>query len=440
MRPCAAVVILVASGILHAADGGGHHAPDRVPLWSHIAAVADLGEVRHLAATWSAAEGGTLALTGTARAAYASATIPVPREGWNLARRAAVEAVITNRGTRPTTVQLWAVASRGWESVGDFATLAPGEERRFSCDLRERFPDGTAKLDPRRVEAVRIILRSSDERTAIDVARLEAGGTAAPWAPPPGRIEVPAVDDGPPAAGRRVRLRFPGDEASGIHFILHLPDDWSPTGKYPVILEYPGNEFYVRGCYSTGLPEQCGLGYGMSRGRGAIWVSLPFVDRRAGTIVASGWGDPDATADCCVRVVEEVCGKFGGDPAALVLTGFSRGAIACGFIGLRNERIANLWKGFHLCQHYDGDGWNGADMAGAIGRARRFRGAGVFHTDNPESRVRPVTEALGVPATFVQSGLGAHATAMVLDDRESTRRLRAWFAELVAAPTAPAAR
>ena len=31
-------------------------------------------------------------------------------------------------------------------------------------------------------------------------------------------------------------------------------------------------------------------------------------------------------------------------------------------------------------------------------RAGRFRGVSVFHTDNPEVKVRPVTEAMRVPA------------------------------------------
>ena len=435
MRAFATLAILAAC---HAAQAQDEPATGRTSLWSHIATTADLGDLRELSAEWSAADGGRLALVGTARAANAWATVPAPPQGFHLAHRARVQAVITNRGARPATVQLWVVATRGWESVADVASLAPGESRRLSCSLRETFPDGTPKLNPARVGAVRVILRQSDDRTVVDVHGLAATGELPPWTPPPGRIELPAIADGPPAPGRRVRHRLAGDESSGLSCLLHLPDDWRPGGRYPVIVEYPGNVFYVKGCYSTGLPEQCGIGYGMARGRGAIWVSLPFVDGRTGTIVENGWGDPDDTADYCVRVVEDACGRFGGDPTAMVLTGFSRGAIACGFIGLRNDRIAKLWKGFHLCQHFDGDGWNGADMAGAIARAGRFRGATVFHTDNDAQRVRPVTEAMQAPTTFVQSGLGAHATAMFLDDRESTRRLRAWFAELVAEP-APAA-
>ena len=44
---------------------------------------------------------------------------------------------------------------------------------------------------------------------------------------------------------------------------------------------------------------------------------------------------------------------------------------------------------------------------------------------------QPLMDAMGVPATFVRSGLGAHATAMFLDDRASTRQVREWYRELV---------
>ncbi|MCE9631735.1 MAG: hypothetical protein K8S94_13595 [Planctomycetia bacterium] len=45
-----------------------------------------------------------------------------------------------------------------------------------------------------------------------------------------------------------------------------------------MIVEYPGNIFFTPVCHSTGRPEQCVIGYGMTRGAGAIWISLPFID------------------------------------------------------------------------------------------------------------------------------------------------------------------
>ena len=413
-----------AAAELHAA------AADSASLWRHIHSAADLGDIRGVRVKWDASGSGTLAFNVIAPGLHAWADVPAPARGWDLADRAQFEASVTNVGTTPAEVQVWAVAARGWESVADVATLAPGEARLFACRLRETFPDGTPKLDPGRVSGVRVLVRKAAAGMAIRVAGLSATGKVEPWTRPAGRIEVPVVVEGPAAPGRRVRYQIAGDEGSPIVCLLHLPDDWRPGDEYPVIVEYPGNVFYAKGCYSTGLPDQCGIGYGMARGREAIWVSMPFIDRKTNAIVENGWGNPDDTAEYCVRVVDDVCRNFGGDRRAVILTGFSRGAIACGFIGLRNDRIAALWKGFHLCQHYDGDGWNGATLDGALERANRFRGSAVFHTDNPADRVRPLTDIMNVPTTFVNSGLGSHSIAMFLDDRESTQQVRRWFAEL----------
>jgi len=411
-------------------DGGA--APADVPL-EVPAAGAAFADVRDATVDWQPEDGGRLSVVTTAKGPYAWVTIPAPAGGFDLGRRAVVEADVVNRGANAVEAQLWVVADRGWESVGDFARLEPGERRTFSCRLRETFPDGTPKLDPARITGVRLILVRPMVGATVDVSGLRAAGAAPPFVRPAGRIETPPVEEGPPAAGRRVRHTLAVDEGTGIHALLHLPEDWVAGRErpYPVVVELPGNIFFVPGCYSPGLPEQCAIGYGMTRGRGAIWVSAPFVDRAAGTIAENGWGNPDDTADLLRRVVEDVCGRFGGDRRCVVLTGFSRGAIACGFIGLRDDRVAALWRGFHCCQHHDGDGWNGATLDGAIARGARFRGLSVFHTDNDAAAVRPVTEAMGVPTEFVASGLGAHSVAMFLDDRASTRRLREWFADLV---------
>ncbi len=407
--------------------GAAAAAEPALPLATHLRSSADLGDLRSVRASWTHKRGGGLNLRATDPAVYAWATIPTPPGGWDLSCRTAIEATITNDGAEPAEVGLWIVADRGWESIADHARLEPSTTRTFACPLRQTFPDGTPKLDPQRVTGVRVMLRKPVAGVMVTVSRLIATGTAKPWQRPAGRIELPPIEAGPPAAGRRVRHQMPEDIGTGIDCLIYLPRDWEPGHAYPLVIEYPGNIFFTPNCYSTGLPDQCAIGYGMTRGAGAIWVSLPFIDRAAGAIAENGWGNPDDTADYAVRVVEHVCKSFGGDRRNVVLTGFSRGAIACGFIGLRDDRIAPLWKAFHLCQHFDGDGWGGASTEGAIGRAGRFRGMSVFHTDNSEEKVRSVTEAMNVPTTFVQSGLGAHSTAMFLDDRESTEALRRWF-------------
>ncbi len=408
------------------------------PLLASLALVAAPSEERGLTAAW---EGETLRIAGESLEArgpadrYAWVTLPAPGGVWDLSKHAKVEAEVTNPSDERVDLLLWVVGDRGWDAVPAPATLAPGETRLLSCDLRETWPDKTPKIDPRQVKQVQMmILRRGNKPVALSMRNLRATGEAPAWTMPAGRLEVPPVEDAAPAPGKRVRFRLPGDEGKAVYSILHLPGDWKAGGTYPVIAEYPGNIFFVPGCYSTGLPDQCIIGYGMTKGRGAICVGLPFVDPTDGTIAEHGWGDPDATADHAVRMMEEVCVKFGGDRANLLLTGFSRGALACGYIGLRNDRIAALWKGFHACQHYDGDGWNGATMEGALERAKRFRGRAVFQTDNSPAAFQAVMDAMKTEVTWASSGLGAHATAMFLDERESTRQLREWYLRLLSTP------
>ena len=363
---------------------------------------------------------------------YAWATFPAPPGGWDLSRRTVLGATVTNRGAEPAEILLWAVGSSGWDAVPAAARLAPGESCVLECPLRETFPDGTPKLDPGRVAALELILRGRPRgQVALELSAVHAAGEAPAWVAPLGRVAVPEVSDEAPAPGRRVRARLAGERQPGLYAVLHLPVDWTPGRRWPLLVEYPGNLFHMPGCRSPGLPEQGVIGAGMTFGRGAICLGLPFVDRRWGRIAESGWGNPDETVAYALAMLAQVRDDWGADPANTVLTGFSRGALACGYIGLRDDRLAAWWKGFHACQHYDGDGWNGATWAGAMERARRFRGRSVFHTDNATAKFQPLMAAMGVPATFVQSGLGAHATAMFLDDRASTRQVRAWYRDLV---------
>ena len=421
-------------------------------LTGHLRSSADLGELRDIRAEWT---DGVLTLSATKAEHHAWVVIPAPKGGWDLAGRATVNAEIINVGDEPVGVMLWVAGDHGWDAVLDAATLAPHETRTLSCDLRATFPDRTPKLNPGDVKRLQIMLTEPVTRPAkpgdkgrapshlspritkavsLEVRHLTAQGEAPEWKRPAGRIDVPVVEDSAPAPGKRVRYRLAGDETAAIYSVLNLPEDWRAGKKYPVIVEYPGNIFFAPACYSTGRPEQCVIGYGMTKGKGALCLGVPFVDRAAGKITENGWGNADDTADYVTSMVADVCTKFGGDRENVVLAGFSRGAIACGYIGLRNDRIAALWKGFHACQHYDGDGWNGATLPGAIERARRFRGKAVFQTDNSEETFRPVMDVMNTHVTWVQSGLGFHSTAMFLDDRRSTQQLREWFRQLVGNP------
>lgn len=437
-------IIIGFLAVLHAASGTPPES-----LTGHLRTTSDLGELRDVLADWT---DGVLKISAAKAERHAWAVVPAPKDGWDMARRAAVHCEITNTGSNPVGAMFWVVGNHGWDAVLDQAILAPGEVRSFSCDLLATYPDGTPKVNPRDIKQVQIMLAEPvggpsraegrgnaqvrwnpriTKAVSLEVRNLSALGEAPEWKRPPGRIDVPNPEDSAPAPGRRVRYRPARDEASGVYSILHLPEKWQTGKKYPVIVEFPGNVFYAPACYSTGLPDQCVIGYGMTKGKDAICLGLPFVEQTGERIAENGWGNVDDTAEYALRVVAEVCDQFGGDRGNMVLTGFSRGAIACGYIGLRNDRIAALWKGFHACQHYDGDGWNGASLAGALERGARFRGRSVFQTDNPREKFQPVMDVMNTQVIWADSGLGFHSTAMFLDDRPSTQQLRTWFFNLI---------
>ncbi len=119
---------------------------------------ADLGELRDLQAEWN---GDVLTLSTSKAERHAWAVIPAPQGGWDLARRATVNAEITNTGDMPVGVMFWVVGDHGWSAVVDSAALAPHETRTFSCNLRATYPDGTPKLNPGDVKQVQVMLNEA---------------------------------------------------------------------------------------------------------------------------------------------------------------------------------------------------------------------------------------------------------------------------------------
>lgn len=408
-------------------------------IWDHLSSAGELVDVRNMTARFDpAGEGRSLKLEASnlsAKGGYAWVAVPPPSGGWNLGRVKNVSASVANTGSTSAETTLWVVSVNGWAAVGGASILQPNETGTLNCRLRETYPDGTPKIDPGRIQQIRIMVQRAGS-ASLRVSNLVAGGTAAEWARPDGRLDVPDMTEGSPAPGRRVRYRLVADAKNEIYCALYLPPDWKPGKRYPVIAEFPGNVFYsARACWSTGRPEQCQMGYGMSSGTNAIWVSLPFVDREKGEIAESGFGSNKGgdTAAHTLAVMDDICRNWGGDRDSLFLCGFSRGSIACGYIGLRNDKIAALWKGMVGCQHYDGSNWRESNMEDAVRRAPRFTGKAIFQVDNRREKYQPVVDATdaAVKWTWIRSGLGYHATAMFLDDRPGMLELRRWFRDLV---------
>ncbi|MEM7233039.1 MAG: hypothetical protein AAF517_12720 [Planctomycetota bacterium] len=259
-----------------------------------------------------------------------------------------------------------------------------------------------------------------------------------------------------PAKGLRVRQTLPNYDSKSVHHSIYLPQNWTAGRKYPVLFEYSGNGPYRNsyGDESRGVVEGSCLGYGISGGRDFIWVVLPFLSGDGTRNVKQWWGDkpkydPKPTVTYCKKAVPWICEKYGGDRDAVFLVGFSRGAIACNYIGLHDDEIASLWRGFVVYSHYDGVvrwGYPGSDRESALTRLRRLRGRPQFvcHESgaSPSSSLnatRRYLKASGLDAsmTFVETGFRNHNDAWTLRPSQARKRLRGWLRDVLKKPTKP---
>jgi hypothetical protein len=259
----------------------------------------------------------------------------------------------------------------------------------------------------------------------------------------PEDLVVPGVSEGAPAAGKRVRLTAPGFEDTAAHHTIYLPTDWTPGRKYPVLFEYAGNGDYSNpklGDTCDGSVEGCHLGYGLGGGKGFIWVCLPFVeitnDKKQNAKL--WWGDVEESVRYCQAAIDQTCAQFGGDPDALILCGFSRGAIACNFIGLHDDRIAARWRGFVCYSHYDGvrTTWPyaSADRASALVRLQRLQGRPQFICMERSTKdTGDYLRQTGVAGdfTFVPIPFPNHNDRWALRDIPERRQAREWLARVL---------
>jgi hypothetical protein len=252
-------------------------------------------------------------------------------------------------------------------------------------------------------------------------------------------LHVPSISHETPAPGKRVKLHLEGREGTDLYHLLYLPADWKEGKTYPVIVEYAGNGPYKNkyGDVSDGTVEGNMLGYGISGGKGYIWLCLPYVAAGGKKNQRQWWGDVDATVAYCKQAVPDVCRKWGGDPGNVILAGFSRGAIACNFIGLHDDEIAALWSGFICYSHYDGVrkwGYKGSDRESAKARLARLKNRpqfiiherSVVETERYLKGIRP-----DGPFTFVSLAYRNHNASWVLRDTAERKAVRVWLTKLV---------
>jgi hypothetical protein len=270
----------------------------------------------------------------------------------------------------------------------------------------------------------------------------------------PQDLVAPRMTQGVPAPGARVRQVIAPYRGTAVYHALYLPADWKsvywlsadrqPAGqpasrRYSVIVEYAGNGPYgnAYGDTCTGRVEDCNLGYGISAGQSFIWACLPYVSQDGQRNQLQWWGDVQATVDYCRAAVAEICGTYGGDPSAVLLAGFSRGAIACNYIGLHDDQIAGLWRAFIAHSHYDGvHSWPyaGSDRRSAMERLQRLRGRPQFisHEGSVHDTQKYLTEA-HADGVFTLQPLPYrnHTDTWVLRDIPEREALREWVQNIL---------
>lgn len=287
----------------------------------------------------------------------------------------------------------------------------------------------------------------------------------------PPDLENPVIASGDPAPGKMVFQSLPAYAGTEVAHTLYLPTDWEKDKRLPVIVEYYGNRRRVK--------DGGGLGYGLSGGKGFIWVVLPYVSEDHKKDMDWWWGDVKATVAYVKEVVPAICKQWSGDPAAVILVGHSRGAIACNYIGLHDEEIAKLWRAMLPMSHYDDGhirwGMTPAEQARAAERLRRLgsipqyicgehhlaqnhgdgklmemiktRNLTTFEAARKQLGLVPMTETEGT-RTFVTKNLpqdrcvfvdlpyGNHTPDYVLRDIPERKAMREWL-QKVLHPAAP---
>lgn len=251
-------------------------------------------------------------------------------------------------------------------------------------------------------------------------------------------LVTPEMTTEEPAAGRRVRQVAREYKATAVYHALYLPTDWKPDGKYPVIVEYTGNKFEA--CGSSGEVKDANLGFGLTGGKGFIWVSMPYIAEGRMENTVRWWGDRQATVDYCKTNLPRICRRFGGDLESVFICGFSRGAIAASYIGLADDEIASFWKGMITHDHFDGNrkwGYPQSDRDSALVRLQRLNGRPVLVCGNGNDFLRehpelanftflkpPVAEIFRIPEGKV---IHPHTDLWMHRDSEFREQARRWL-------------
>jgi len=218
-------------------------------------------------------------------------------------------------------------------------------------------------------------IKSQDINEQLSATSIEKSNANKPYV-------TPEMQTGELEPGKRVKVIPDGYAGTNVYHSLYLPEGHTTDKQYPVIVEYTGN--YAPNLGSSGQVKDANLGYATARALGAIWVVMPYTSVDGRTSEKTWWGSETQTIDYYANQLKEICMNYGGDPSAVFIIGFSRGAIAVNRLGLNDDRAADIWLAFHSHDHFDGQyrwsaAWaNSGDYkaykADAVERAKRYNG------------------------------------------------------------------
>lgn len=346
----------------------------------------------------------------------------------------------------------------GGHAGSDVVVQIGDKELPFQVDETGHFQNfrwrsiGRVTLEGTGAQSLELRCRKLAKGAVMDVRQIRLVPTTAQAAPAnvwdsAPDVLLPPLTREAPAAGRRSLLTLEGEPAA--YHAAYFPTNWNPGRKWPVLVEWTGNGPYSNdlGDRSTGRLEDGELAIGLAGTDSVICLSLPYLDD-AGKPVTQWWGTPpehrpERTLAYARRAVAELCDKFGGDRDRLVLTGFSRGAIAAHALGLHDDETARLWRSFVCFSHYDGvRTWPfaGSDRATALTRLKRLG-------DRPEFLLSESTQVAGASLQAVrdylagsgqplgrielaETGFVNHDDAWALRPSPARERVRAWLETL----------
>ncbi|WP_158969894.1 hypothetical protein [Paraglaciecola sp. L3A3] len=242
------------------------------------------------------------------------------------------------------------------------------------------------------------------------------------------QLSLPTLTEGLPRAGIKVSVTAPEYQGTQVYHTLYLPDDWSAEKvkqgqTWPVMFEYTGNKYAKSG--STGEVKDAAFGYGLTAGK-YIWVSLPYISANKSENQLTWWGDKEATVNYAKANVPRVLQSFGGEPSAVFLCGFSRGAIAVNYLGLHDDEIAQLWSGFIVHDHFDGEQeWKGTSWGSPFATYQKAAAERLKRVNGRPYLITSVPSHSQSTKTFIQQYMAKTENFTYLD--VNTRKIFGTF-------------